>query len=471
MRRHDHSSNAWCLQVGMIELGSFALLSAVAGVFLVAAAKSTRAPWKRAAPELGLEFQSNFLLASPRLAGRLRGFEVDVFLYGKAIRIEVHGVHPGFSLGRENAMARMIRSDFEVGDLEFDHRFRISGDEERAMALLGHDTRSALRRLFDNDQDAVADGMIRKLIFDLQEAGATLDPMLDLAEALRRPERKELPKLLSKRALEDTDPGVRRRAFHLLTTSSVFGNEARGTAQQLSDVADPALRLEAHRLLLRGSAPEGAEAARQLMRMARNEPDPELRTRAIQSVASSAFRKQHVSDLADILRKASGNLQVVRRAALAALVRARALDELLQVELGDDPDEAVELARGLRRIGGASAQSAESAQTRLFELLEHPKAQVRVEAAKALGAVGDLRAVAKLRQALDSGVLAKLALGRAAESAIEQIQTRIGGSQAGEISLVDPDPLEGAVSTAEGDQDDEANGAANTSSGGEVSLV
>lgn len=455
----------------MIEIGTIAFMGVLGGAFLWAAVRSTRAPWKRAAPELGLEFQSNFFLASPRLAGRLRGFDVDVFLRGNGVRLEVHGVHPGFTLRRESATTWAIRSELEIGDQEFDHRFRIVGDEDLVLALLGHETRYALRRLMRYDEDGVSDGKLHKLTFDLKKARATLDSMLDLAEALRRPEPEDVPKLLSKRALEDTAPGVRRRAFHLLATSSVLGDEARDTARQLRDVADVALRLEARRVLLREPAPEGAEAARGLMQMARQVPSQSLSIRAIQSVASSAFRKEHVSDMAYMLHRSSGNFPHVRRAALAGLVRARALDELLQVELGDDPDVTVEMARGLRRIGTASEESAESAQTRLFELLEHPKAQVRVEAAKALGAVGDLRAVVKLRQALDSGVLAKLALGRAAESAIEQIQTRIGGSQAGEISLVEPEPLEGAVSPADEDKGDDESDGPNTNTGGGVSLA
>lgn len=449
----------------MMDLAAISSIAALGGSLLLVAASLSRAPWKKAALRLGLEFQSRFILATPLLRGQLREFEVEVFPQGKAICIEVHGVDPGFSLGRESAMSRLITSDLETGDSDFDHKIRIAGDADLALAVLGHETRSLVGRLVYYDEDEVSDGKIRKRVVGFEDVRAALDSMLDLAEALQRPEPEQVPWLLSRRALEDSSLGVRQRAFHLLATSGFRGDEARHTARHLRDVADAALRLEARRVLLREPKPEGAEAARSLMRMAQQLSDPSLRIRAINSVASSAFRKEHVSDMADLLRNPSKDLSKnppdVRRAALAGLVRARALDELLQVELGDDPDEAVELARGLRRIGDSAAQP------RLLELLRHSKAQVRVEAAKALGAVGDVHAVGELRNALDSGVLAKLALGRAAEAAIELIKGRLGGTQAGEISIVDPVPLEGAVTTAAEDGE----GASNTSRGGEVSLT
>ena len=149
----------------------------------------------------------------------------------------------------------------------------------------------------------------------------------------------------------------------------------------------------------------------------------------------------------------------VRLAAISALVELEALDELLGVDpmphsAGAEPLEGELVARGLGRIGAIRAQP------RLIELLEEPEEAVRRAAAEALGAMGDLAAVSPLRRLAGSGRLLPMSAVRAAERAIQKIQSRAGGTQAGEISLAPLEPLEGAVSAA--DELDE---------GGEVSLA
>ena len=437
----------------MIAIGSILLVVAMAVALFVAAASMSRERWQKAASRLGLEVQQDFLFSSPRLRGQLRGFDVEVFQYDKAIGIDVHGVDPGFTIRRDSAIARMIRPDIETGDPEFDQRCRIEGDEDFVFAVLDYETRNAINLLVDRDDNKLSDRR-----------------MLDLAERLRRPTRAEVSKLLSKRAIEDPHQSVCLRAFRRLASGYYRSDELRETARALRDSQDISLQVEACRVLLRDPDTEGAEAARKLMGVVQRHADPSLRRRALEAVAGSAFyRKDYVPAMAALLgqrdskpsdkpREAAPEL---RPAALQGLVKARALDELLRVELSDDPDEAVDLARGLRQIGDVTAQP------RLFELLRHSRDRVRAAAAEALGDVGDVRAVEELRKALDSRLVTKLTMGRAAESAIDQIKSRLGGSQAGEISLAKVEPLEGAVSPSDADfaarEDD--------GTGGEVSLT
>lgn len=434
---------------------------AIAGLW--GASKMSSAPWKRVARFLGLEFHQSFLLASPRLRGTLRGFEVEVFQYDKAIGLDVRGVDPGFTLERDSILAQMISPDIETGDADFDGRTRIKGDVDRALALLDHETRQAVDRLVERDDDKIGSERIRKKVFDFQDIGPTLDAMLDLAEVLRCPTQEDLPRLLSRRALEDPSPGTRLRAFRRLASSFYRTDEVLQTARQLRDTESTPLRLEALTTLLREPAPEGADAAGELMNLVQQDPDPTLRCAALGAVAGSAFRNDCVPAMAELLRLPGAASQAeppqVRRAALAGLVKARALDELLRIELSEDRDEAMDLAEGLGKIGDSAAQP------RLLLLLQHSSDRVRAGAARALGEVGDLRAVEELRKAVDSGWLAKLALGRAAESAIDQIQDRFGGSQAGEISLASVAPLDGAVSRTADTAD------ADGGNGGEVSLA
>ncbi|MDA8016334.1 MAG: HEAT repeat domain-containing protein [Thermoanaerobaculia bacterium] len=183
------------------------------------------------------------------------------------------------------------------------------------------------------------------------------------------------------------------------------------------------------------------------------QPDREswIRRFALDDVARSELPELAIRVSKRLLAR-SDELPEMRRSAIVALAYAGALEELLAVEPGETL-EAEALAWALGRCGDPLAQP------RLLDLMTVADDEVRLAAAKALGAFGDIRAVPALREAAGSQGLLKSRLARAAEDAIAKIQQRAGGSQAGEISIAVPEPLEGAVSSAD------------DSAGGEVSLT
>ena len=286
----------------------------------------------------------------------------------------------------------------------------------------------------------------------IRQAGSTLEPMLDLAQHLRRPPDSEIPALLAERALHDPSHGVRLQAFRQLSSFS-RSEQARSTAEQLLDAPSAGLRLEAGRLLLRASPERSASAARELSKLVtRRDVDSSIRRSALEALTASSHRQAAIPMMLEILRRPSDEPPVVRRAALEGLVRAEAREELLEIQPAGWA-EAEALARGLGCFDI-------SAQPRLLQLLEHSEDRVRMAAVDSLGRVGDSGSIAALRQVAGKDTLFKSALARAAEQAIGEIKSRSGGFQRGEISLVAVAPLEGAVSQA-GDPE----------AGGEISLT
>lgn len=419
-----------------------------------------RRSWRQLAADLGLEVDATTF--SVRLRGHLRGFKVGLSPAKNGISIEVSGVHPGFTFRRETGLARAFKPDVEIGDPSFDDRVRVEGDTRIAQALLDEETRRQIEILVVHGAGSLSGGTLRRSVPTIQQAAQPLRAMLELAARLRSPSDKELPDLLARQALEGGSLGVRLQAFRRLRTSFPRSEILSETARKLRTTWDVPMRLEACRVLLRKPAPEGAGAAEELMKLAqRDHIDSSSRRSALEWVARSIFRKEHVPSFAKLLRDRDGAPPEVRIAALEALARSEALPELLSAPLPDDAAEAEALAGCLGRLGEAAAQP------RLLQLLRHSRDTVRAAAAEALGAVGDARAVEPLREA-SSGVLGKLALGREADSAIARIQARLGGAQAGEISMVPVGPLEGAVSRAD---DRGASKRQVVSNGGEVSLT
>lgn len=131
---------------------------------------------------------------------------------------------------------------------------------------------------------------------------------------------------------------------------------------------------------------------------------------------------------------------------------AGAKDDLLKVQT-DGEVEAELLARALARFDS-------SIQPRLLQLLEEAGDRTRLAAMRSLGQVGDLEAIRHLRRIADQDRFFESALAQQAEDAINEIKGRFEGSQRGEISISEVEPLEGAVSPSD-----------DSESGGEVSLV
>ena len=464
---------------------SLLVLGLVAGaallvLVLATAQRAWKRTWRELATELHLE-EASSSAHGRRLVGAARGFDIEVRhvverrsvgrrahvphrrRHGRTAQasrqtsyllVTVSGVDPGFTLERDNVLVRLIKPDVQIGDPAFDDRIRIKGDPARALAVLGAKARRLAKTVIAQAAGSVSQQRIRVRVGRIRDVPSVLGSMLDLAELLRRPDRQEIPALLARRALEDPSAGVCLQAFRQLVESYPRCEELREAATKRLDSRDEVLRLEACKVLLPRPKRQSLPAVRALVEFALDPRlESSLRRTALENLAGARFRDEAVPAMARILDTV-GEAAEVRRAALQGLVRSHAVDELLSVLPSGDAAEAEQLARGLGRLGDVAAQG------RLLGLLDHPASRVRREAAQALGAVGNLRAVAPLREVAGSGTLFQSGVARAAETAIGEIKERVGGTQAGEISLASVEPLEGAVSPA--DETD-------TTRGGEVS--
>ena len=420
--------------------------------------------WARVGARLGLSLDRVWP-APPRLSGTLRGFVVVVTRALPRIAVQIHGVDPWFTLERDNAVAQATEPDIEVGDWGFDQVIRVRGDRDFALSLLDEETRRAAERVVLELDGRVADGMIEVPVQGIQSMPFVLHAMLDLANRLRRPTTEELPPLLARNARDDPSSGLRLRAFRNLVREFSDAPEvlplARaflGEKNKLGE-KDEELRFEAACFLATGDEKEKTRrrAADELSRLAkRRDLAPDLRRRALEALARSDHSRQATILAASILRDRHQPREV-RRASLLALERARAIEKLLEVETFGDATEASILARALGLCGDVAAQP------RLLELLDQLNEGVRMATIEALGTIGNVRAVGPLRRAAGEKEFITSDLARAVEEAVLQIQARAGGSQAGEISIVATEPLEGAVSVAHDEPD--------IPEGGEVSLT
>lgn len=437
----------------------FAGWLAVLGVFGAMAwgthVGTARRKWSAAGSRAGLELDSP-RLTPPRLRGTQGGFSVVVS--GSTPHIQILDVDPGFTLGRDSALARSIKPDIEIGEAEFDETIRVEGDRDFALGLLPAGTRRNVVDLVGAEGVEVKGDQMEAKLGDIEALPKLLPRMLHLAELLRRPAIEEIPARLASHALDDESPGFRLQAFRHLASEFHGTDEVPITARKLLLAPQYELRLEAARaLLVRDEAEDRRRAGRALVDLAAQRDAEEwLRRLALELLAGSAEGDAAVHVARSLLLR-HDEQPAMRRAALDALAHAGAVDALLEVEPSDDAKELETFAQALGQTGDLRAQP------RLLEMLETPTTLVAIAAARSLGAVGDVRAVAALRRAAETEGVHGTPLLRVAERAIEEIQSRLGGSQAGELSLVVPAPLEGAVSPVEESGDDGP-------SGGELSL-
>lgn len=424
----------------------------------------SRAAWAAMASRLGLRLDNSWP-AAPGMSGTIREQTVVVKSVMPNIEVQVVEVDPWFTLEKDSPMAQSTQPDIEVGDWGFDEVIRVHGDRDFAFGLLDDETRLAAEKVVLTWDGRVADGKIVVRVKEIRSVPHVLDALLTLAEKLQRPSTEEIPSRLARNALNDQSTGFRVQAFRHLATVFSDAPETLPTARTLLDSTEDALRLEAAKSLAGGSlASAGDEHERSLniLRGLASASGVEARVRCDAMDHLSRFAPHELAlGVAEKILRRDQEPRDVRLSALDALAAAGAVDLLLRWHPGASPDghpaETEQLAKTLGRCGE------ETAQPKLLELLEIDDVGIRIAAATALGVVGDVRAVPALRRVAGEKTLVKSPLARAVEEAVLQIQARAGGTQAGEISIVDPAPLEGAVSVAA----DEPDGP----QGGEVSLA
>ncbi|MEM6794679.1 MAG: hypothetical protein AAF725_11920 [Acidobacteriota bacterium] len=436
-------------------LGLFSLFIAAVVVF----SRANRKRWQKVADQLGLQMLAPFL-GSRSLQGQMGGFSVSVTAESRGktsvLVAQVHGVHPGFSLGRDGSLQQLLSSDIEIGDVEFDRRIRVEGDPQLARALLGSKARRLATHVVGGPTGGgqLKKGDLKAPMREIKEAPAVLGQMVELAKLLKVPNPRDgIADLLAKRALEDPSRGVRLQALRQLSASARWRKMAHTTAEQCLRSPDPALCLEAARILLRSREARSMDRATDALLSLATQSHLELSTRAtaLKALTPQLAGEKAVTAMIRILDRRPQEPEPLRRAALDGLIAARS-DRLMRLPVYSDSEHEA-LAAGLERLG-------QDAEERLVAMLRHPNDRVRLVAARSLKAVGTLEAVAPLRQVAGSERLFRSAAARTASEAIEAIKQRSGKSeQRGAISIAQVAPLVGAVSEAD---DAEA--------GGEVSL-
>lgn len=442
----------------MIEMAVIALVVGVAAVAGVRHNLKSRLAWMKFAKEHDLTLESA-KGAVPRLRGERLGFEIELRgLDAKEALVEIRDVDPWFTFRPGNGRG----TEKALGDPSFDANVSVDGDRDFALSLLHDDVRRLVEAIVTDHSGMIKNGSLRAFVANLHQDPALLEPLLDLAEKLRRPSSNDVPPLLARNALEDPAPEFRRLAFCQLAKEFPNAAEARAVAETFLDADFPEHRWEAARYLL-SHMPDGHEGATDELEALVELPKRGVSLRARSLGVLARFEKP---DLA--IRLATSILDgdepwEMRLAAIDALVRTKALEELLEVRPTLEPNELVVLARGLGEIGDGRAQEA------LLSMLERPYEDLQIAAAQALGLVGNARAVPALRDAVayyrDRLTYQSKDVTQAAEDAVARIQHRLGGEQGGELSITSVEPLQGAVSPVEeGEPPD-------IPEGGEVSLA
>lgn len=394
--------------------------------------------WRALASDFGLP---GSVLPTRSLSGTVEeGFHVRVESTGKsAIVVELRHVDPGFTLGKESLFSKLLAPDVLTGDSAFDDEIRVEGDEGQALAVLDGPTRRQVEWLVRQHGGTVRGGSLRLSVSRIAEAGPALQRALDLAALLRRVPVRDVAERLAAGAREDRVFQVRTRKLKLLLErygATAFAEELARESLE-SPLAD--VRFVSARRLLQGHGTTRDRAAEALADLARTKAVASSIRRGAFEVLSRRpeSRESAVRLLEELLDDDTAS---IRQAAMKEMGRLRhrpGVEALTRLAAKASPQEAVLVARTLEEIGDPSGRPA------LRDLLRAPDEPVRTAAARALGVVGGLEEVEPLLRVAEG----RGGTARAARLAVESIQARAGGRQAGELSLVELDPLEGAVST------------------------
>lgn len=445
---------------------SWISITAIAAVFGAGTATAlvsnwrSRASWTRVGARLGLTLDGRWP-AVPRMSGTIRGFDVVVTPSPPYIAVQVLGVDPWFTLEKAGPSAQLALPSIDIDGWGFDDTMRVCGDRDFALGLLKTSTRRAAESVVLDLDGRVTEGKIVVQVKEVHAVPQVIGPVLHLARVLRRPSSNDIPRRLANNAKSDSSKALRFHSFLQLVREFSGAPEVLPTACQLLKDQHDELRLEAANVVLgRDDDPlHRVRAAEVLSSLAaRGDVGVGLRRSALDTMVRTEVSEQATTIALGILRDL-GEPREMREHALVVLAHAKAVPELLALQTVFDGAERARLAWALGRSDDVAAQP------RLLELLSHADEHVRMSAIEALGAVGDARAVLSLRQAAGEKTLIQTPLAQAVEDAVLQIRLRLGGSQAGEISIVGTETLEGAISTTKDDGDKSAEEAR----GGEIS--
>jgi hypothetical protein len=366
--------------------------------------------WRAAARECGLtNVRVDDVSAVPALAARAGRMAIRLEEYGSGTRrssTRFIADRPDarrlkLSVGPSDLGAAVHRvfdaGEIALGDRDFDRRFVVLGAPAVAAAVLSADTRALMTDLQDV-MSGVAFTLRRgEIRADLIEGmglercfPAILNALVDLAERL--PGDGDILARLCENAHADPEPAV--RLFNLRCLAQAYAGDpaARAALEKACEDQERYIRLFAAKAL-------GEEGRPVLLRMALG-GGPDQRSAEAVAALGALFPVEDAIALFE--RSVRAGRMATARGCLLALGHA----------------------------GGPAAEA------RLIDALQTQKAELHVIAAQALGEAGSVAAVPALGDALHR-YDGDRAFAAAAEHAIDQIQSRLAGADAGRLSLTD----------------------------------
>jgi HEAT repeat protein len=243
-----------------------------------------------------------------------------------------------------------------------------------------------------------------------------------------------VPARLAQNARQDPLVTVRLRNLGALLEHYPDHPEMRNTIRDLRDDTSSQVRLRAALAL----GTQGYATLAEIVADPRGKEEVALE--AFNVLVSHLPVKKQWSVIDSALCHGSRRLRerAVRQVALLGGPHARG--RLPRLLADSDPTVAVQAARAIETVGDASCESA------LVGALSAEDPHLRTAAADALGAVGTAAAVAPLEAALAGASLVSAGLRSAVHKAVERIQSRLSGAEAGQLSLAESPKADGRVS-------------------------
>lgn len=407
--------------------GLFAL---VAGAIVVQLTLQARTP-PRIAAALGLRARRT--PSHWRLHGTVDGCPVQLYIWhrrtstepgqeGFHVKVGAPDLPPGVRISpRRLDQAAVAGSDppgEPTGDPALDTRFAAGGDAPTLSALLDAETRQQVLRRWST---GIVDGEVLGRYNAPISADAAVTQVRELVAFARGLTVKPgVRQRLLANVRQDPVPTVRLRNLDHLCDGWPTSPETEQALEAALDDADPRVRFRAGRQL--GDAGNARLAALVL------EPHPpEIRTEVLRYLVDSAAQGVVLPLLKKLLR-ADEALRVVAIAALGRLAVPAALDALLTHAADLDASSLPPWTEAITAFSDPRVEPA------LLGLLDHWSEAVRVAAARALGEVGTVAAVAPLLDHAKTWLAGELK--QAARDAVRRIQSRLGDAEAGGLSVV-----------------------------------
>jgi HEAT repeat protein len=277
--------------------------------------------------------------------------------------------------------------------------------------------------------------MIDSARWRLWTAGLAQEARAALESLERRLEANPFP-ILSFAVLNDPEADVRRGALVELMARLPHRPEVTELAEQAVGDEDARVRaVAASRLLERGFEP--------LVELLREADAPATaKLEALRHLARTFERTRTAPLVRGALNDPDRRVRLMAARLLGEIREPSGIPRLINLLEADDPKLVAAAAEGLSQYRDSTLEP------HLLRLLGHGDRGVQQAALDGLGRMGTQRSVPRLLSIAAEGP-GRAGLRRAARAAIDRIQARLAGAEAGQLSLIDVEADEGALSMAE----------------------